>query len=143
MVIPRVKEKLPLARWFLPGIAALTFVTSWAGAFPAILTETWYSRGVYPWISTVAGTLADAVPFSWLDLVIPIGLVSLVAAVHFRKFLLVANGVAVLYLIFFWSWGLNYHRQPLASKLSSDPSRTETEAIGQFARHTAERVNQL
>lgn len=54
-----------------------------------------------------------------------------------------ANGVAALYLIFFWSWGLNYHRQPLASKLPADTSRTDAAAIERFAKEVAVRINRL
>ena len=43
---------------------------------------------------------------------------------------------AALYLIFFWTWGLNYHRQPLASKLQVDSASNAARGHEQmFARH--------
>ena len=143
MVKGTVKEKLRKRQWIVPALAAATFLFSWTGTFPQNFVENLYSRIVYPWISSAAGRLADVVPFSWLDLVIPVGLTALIVAVHRRKFLLVANGVAALYLIFFWSWGLNYHRQPLAVKLPSDASRTDAAAIERFAKDVAGHINQL
>lgn len=143
MVKGTVKGKLRTKEWLVPTFAAVTFLFSWAGLFPENLVENLYSRFVYPWISSVARRFADVIPFSWLDIVIPVGLTVLIFTVHRRRFLLVANGVAALYLIFFWSWGLNYHRQPLAMKLASDVSRTDAAAIERFAREVAGRVNQL
>ncbi len=140
---PMVKGKLQVKHWLLPVLAGLTFTSSWAGAYPANFIETWYSRGAYRWISTLAGMFADAVPFSWLDIVIPLGLTLLILAMHFKRYILVANAVAALYLIFFWSWGLNYHRQPLVSKLASDATRTDAAGIDRFAREVAARINQL
>ena len=142
MVNRMVKGKFRIKQWLLPAFAILTFTSSWAGVYPENLVEAWYSRGAYPWISTVSGTLADAVPFSWLDVVIPVGLTALILAVHYRKAALVVNGLAVLYLGFFWSWGLNYHRQPLASKLASDAARTDAAGPERFAKQVAERINQ-
>src|SRR5207237_4075533 len=53
------------------------------------------------------------------------------------------NVVAGAYLVFFWSWGLNYHRQPLASKLPMDSERTKSAAIETFAMHAASELNRL
>src|SRR5438034_3241870 len=117
MVEPLVKGKLWKKELILPALAGLTFTLSWAGAFPQRFVENWYSRAVYPAISATARMFADAASFAWLDIIIPVGLTLLLAAVHRRRFYLLANGVAVLYLIFFWSWGLNYHREPLATKV--------------------------
>ena len=143
MVKGTVKGKFEKKQLTLPILAVITFSLSWAGAFPATFIEEWYSRRLYPRISTLAGIFANAFSFSWLDVVIPAGLILLVAAVHFRRFYLVANGVAALYLIFFWSWGLNYHRRPLATKVSADMSRTDEAGIDRFARGIAERLNHL
>ena len=127
----------------LPGLAVLTFIFSWTGVYPSNLVETGYARLIFPKISHMAGYLANAFAFSWLDIVIPLGLAFLIATVHHRRFRLLANLVASLYLIFFWSWGLNYHRQPVASKLPFDPEKTSREALEQFARRAALEINRL
>jgi hypothetical protein len=48
-----------------------------------------------------------------------------------------------LYLIFFWSWGLNYHRQSIGSKVPFDSERTSHEAVEQFAKRAALEINRL
>jgi len=60
--------------WILPALALLTFILSWAGAFPPGVVETWYARGMFPKISGLAGGFADAVSFAWLDAGIFLGL---------------------------------------------------------------------
>src|SRR5262245_17423469 len=143
MVKAAVKGKLWKKQHILLALALITFTLSWAGTFPQGFVEKWFSRTVYPDISTAARMFADAARFAWLDVIIPIGLTLLLVAVHRRKFYLLANIVAVLYLIFFWSWGLNYHRQPLASKIPFDEARTYNAGIEEFARKTAEHINRL
>src|SRR4030095_4334738 len=110
MVEAAVKGKLRKKQLILPGLAIVTFTLSWAGAFPQKFVENWYSRTIYPTISTAARMFADAASFAGLAVIIPVGLILLVVAVRRRKFYFLANAVAVLYLIFFWTWGLNYHR---------------------------------
>ena len=143
MVELRVKGKLWKKQLALPALAILTFTLSWAGAFPQEFVENWYSRAIYPTISRVARIFADAASFAWLDVIIPIGLTLLVVAVRRRKFYFLANAVAVLYLIFFFTWGLNYHREPLISKIPYDAQRTDNAAIETFAKEIAEQINRL
>jgi uncharacterized protein DUF3810 len=143
MVQLPVKGKLWKKQLIVPALAVVTFTLSWAGAFPQKFVENWYSRFVYPLISTAARMFADAASFAWLDVIIPVGLTLLLIAVHRRRFYLLANCVAVLYLIFFWCWGLNYHREPLTTKVPYDAKRTDDAAVEQFAREVAEQINRL
>src|SRR6266850_2356464 len=97
MPLPMVKGKVrifknfgdlrtgPLA-WFLPALAILTFILSWAGAFPSRVVEGWFARSLFPKISHIAGWFADAVPFSWLDTAIVLGVVLLIVLVRRRRF---------------------------------------------------------
>jgi hypothetical protein len=143
MVELSVKGKLWKKNVILPTLAIVTFTLSWAGAFPQAIVENWYSRTLYPAISAAARMFADAATFAWLDIIIPLGLTLLVVAVHQKRFYLIANVLAILYLIFFWSWGLNYHREPLASKVPYDSQATDNAAIERFAKETAEQLNRL
>jgi hypothetical protein len=127
----------------LPVLSILTFISSWAAIYPASAVERWYSRGLFPWISSIAAPVADAISFSWLYIVIPLALLLTVGILIRRKPVWFVNLIAVLYLIFFWSWGLNYHRQSLASKVQMDSSRTQPDAIDQFARRAAVKINAL
>ena len=154
MAIRLVKQKLRIFNnfnglpnrrlgWSLVAAAVLTFILSWAGAFPSVGVEVWYARAIFPRISGLAHWFADAVPFAWLDAGLPLGLLLMVFLARKRRFRLAANVIGGLYLIFFWSWGLNYHRQPLASKLPLDGERRRPERIEQFAQQTAGRINRL
>ncbi len=132
-----------LVPWLFPAIALLTFISSLAAVYPAHSVERWYGHAVFPAISSMAGRVADVVSFSWLDVAIPAALAFLVFAIRYRRFVMLLNVVAVLYLAFFWSWGLNYHRQPLSEKIQVDAAHATPEAIDQFARRAASNLNRL
>src|SRR2546421_484451 len=108
--------------WAIPAFAILTFISSWTAIFPSRLVESWYSRGLFRKISAIAGRFADAVPFSWLDVAVFLAVILTAFIIKRRKPWWFLNLMAVLYLIFFWSWGLNYHRQALGSRLHMDSS---------------------
>jgi hypothetical protein len=127
----------------LPLLTLLTFIFSWLGAYPSRLVERWYARNFFPQISQIAGRFADLVPFAWLDFTIPALLVLLVLLVKKRNWALLMNVAAAGYLIFFWSWGLNYHRPPLASKLPTVNRRTDAESMEEFTRRVASEMNRL
>ena len=105
MGLPMVKGKVTISKkigdlqtpylaWFLPALATLTFILSWAGAFPTGVVEPWFAHTLFPKISYLAGRFADAVSFSWLDVGIPLTLVLLVALLRGRRFRLLASLVA-------------------------------------------------
>jgi Protein of unknown function (DUF3810) len=116
MDIPTVKQKLPL--FLIPiFIAVLTFVASWAQLFPSKMVERVYSRRVFPLISRLSSLMANAIPFSWLDVWIPVAIALLIYSVYRRRWRLPVVVVSLAYLWFFWGWGLNYHRPPVAERL--------------------------
>ncbi len=129
--------------WILIFCALLTFILSWLAVFPADLVERWYSRGLFPKISYVAGRFADAAPFSWLDAAIIFGVVFFAAALWKSRLRVFGSAVAVAYLVFFWTWGLNYHRVPLASKIPFDGDRISPQDMAQFARVAAGELNRI
>jgi hypothetical protein len=105
--------------------------------------ELWYARRIFPIISTTAEKLADSTPFSWLDVAIPLAIILVMWLIYQRLWKLLLNIIAIGYLIFFWSWGLNYHRQPLVSKLPMDVEKTKPDAIGNFTLHAAAEIYRL
>jgi hypothetical protein len=121
----------------------MTFLASWLGLFPHSLVERWYGRRVFPIISGAAEKVADSISFSWFDLAVPIGVVLAGWLIRRRYWKLLANLAGVAYLIFFWTWGLNYHRQPLASKLPIDSERTKPDELENFTMHAAREINRL
>ena len=104
----------------LPAVSLLTFISGWLAIFPTGIIERWYARTIFPIVSHAAGRFADSVSFSWLDVGIPIGVLLLVLLLRKRWWTALLNVAAVLYLIFFWTWGLNYHRESLQSKMQLD-----------------------
>ena len=111
--------------------------------YPRNLVEGWFARGFFPKISSLFARAADSVSFSWLDVAIPAALLGAAGLLWFRKHSLLLNFIAGLYLIFFWTWGLNYHLQPLAAKLPFDATRATPEAIDKLARRAASEINRL
>src|SRR5207249_9390329 len=128
-------------QWVLPMLGLLTSVLSWAGLFPSVFVERWYARCLFPLISRLAEVFADAVSFSWLDIVVPAIIVSVAWLIRRRRWKLLLNLVAAFYLVLFWSWALNYHREPLSAKLPFDPSSSNPAAIDVFAMRTAGELN--
>src|SRR5262249_39442001 len=129
--------------WILPAFALVTFLTSWTGLYPTLAVEQWYARGIFPLISGIARPIADAVRFSWLDLLIPIGFVLTAWLIRRRQWKWLLNLAAAFYLILFWSWALNYHRERLSSKLQVDASHMKAGAIDDFAMRAAAELNRL
>jgi len=143
MVISRVKRKFPVAIG-LAGIAVVTAVSSWAMLFPPRLVESIYSRRLFPTVSHIAGRFADSIPFSWADVWILAGVFTVVFSVRQKNWRLPLGLVSAAYLIFFWGWGLNYHRSPMEVRMGlkavPEPSKQE---FSQFLSATTLAVNRL
>src|SRR5262245_25683416 len=142
MVIRGVKQKVPFFG-ISSGLAGVTFLASWTQIFPKDLVETWYSRGVFPRISHLSSIMADAIPFSWLDLWIPFAVALLIYSAWRRRWRLLLGAIFAFYLWFFWGWGLNYHRPPLASRLHLDLSALSESDFERFTETAVEEINRL
>jgi hypothetical protein len=142
MVKQGVKFKFTPFR-VVPVLSVGTFVASATGIFPEAWVENLYSRSIFPTISHSLALLADKLPFSILDVVLPAGFAVLVFCLWRRQWWMALGVCGLFYLWFFWTWGLNYHRLPLATQLGIDAESVREEDIDRFARQTAERLNQL
>jgi hypothetical protein len=143
MVISGVKRKFPIAIG-LAGLAVATALGSWAMIFPPRLVERIYSRRLFPTISHIASWFADSIPFSWVDVWILLGVFTVVFSVRRKNWRLPLGLVSAVYLIFFWGWGLNYHRSPIETRMGlkavPKPSKQE---FNQFLAATTVAVNRL
>ena len=117
--------------------------------------EAWYSRGIYPVLQGYVTSASNAVPIALLD----ISVLVLVAALGLGFWRRVrAAGVlraltssvvtlltltAVVFLLFFVLWGLNYRRVPLDQKIEYDQSRVTREAALRLGEHALREVNRL
>ena len=144
MLSDRVKIKLqqPLSIWLIL-LALASFFASWAGLFPAGFVERRFATGLYPLLSRVMAVAANAIPASWLDLLIVFAVPLVVYLLYRRKLRTLFGAAAVSYLFFFWTWGLNYHRTPLVSKLDFDSDLVTEERVAEFTAKTAAQLNQL
>jgi hypothetical protein len=142
MVIRGVKNKFPFSA-LLFSVAAVTFLASWLQLFPRGWVEKLYSRAVFPKISYAFGLLADLIPFSWLDPLILACAAILIYGVFRRRWRLLVGAASLLYLGFFWSWGLNYHRPPVSDRLHLDTQELQKADFDRFTTEAAEQVNRL
>ena len=142
MGVKPVKKKLPVSAVF-SSLALGTFLASFAGIFPRDLVEKTYAHRVFPTISHLFGMMAGAVSISWLDVWIVVSIAILIYGVSRRRWMLLVGVVSVAYLWFFWGWGLNYHRVPLAERLHVDSSRLQAADFERFGGVATEAVNRL
>jgi uncharacterized protein DUF3810 len=141
MVISGVKRKFPIAIALL-GLALVTALGSWAMVFPPQFVERVYSRRVFPTISHIAGGFADSIPFSWTYVWILIGLFTVVFSFRRKNWRIPLGLASAVYLIFFWGWGLNYHRSPIEIRLGLNAvPKPAQEEVHQFLAATTMAVN--
>ncbi len=142
MASRRVKLKfanrLPLA---LAGLALGSFFASWVGLLPGQLVEIWYARKLFPIISSAMTPVGRLIGGSVMDLILP-GAILLISYLAYRRRPLAILGLLSSgYLIFFWTWGLNYHRQPLETKLDFETQRVTEDAIAALVEEAAAEIN--
>jgi hypothetical protein len=122
---------------------------------PASLVERWYSLGIYPILQRALTSVSDLVPFAIFD-VIWVAAVAGSAAVAYRCLstggwrtgglrlaVLAVRAIAIVYLVFLATWGLNYRRVPLIDKLAFDPERVTADAAGRLGDENAATLNGL
>jgi hypothetical protein len=124
---------------------------------PASWIERWYSQAVYLSWERVLTSTTNALPIAATDVLIgfavagaafwiwrrrtarsPSKLRAVLSALEQAAF-----GVAVAYLVFLGSWGLNYRREPMAARVDFDRARVTSASVSQLAHAVAGRVNEL
>ena len=106
--------------------------------FPEFI-ETYYSQGVFPFLSRIFRFLLGWVPFSIGDIFyLLISLYALrwvyknfkrLAKEPARLFIDIAATLSVIYAVFLLLWGLNYYRVPLHNTLNLDTEYTTEELL--------------
>lgn len=140
MVKSKLLKHLPLG---LAALALTSSLLSLLGWIPSSLVESLYARRVYPLVSSMMAAFAGAVGFSWLDCLVPLAVVGIPYLVYRRQFLRLLGLISVAYLLFFWTWGLNYHRPPLVSKLDFSADRISAESVARLTEEAATALNDL
>ncbi len=138
------------------GIVAIALVAAFL-PLPASLVERVYSGALYPAWQRAATAASNRVPFALLDILIVLAaarvLVLLARLVRpgSRSWVRAALGslvrlaalAALIYLAFLASWGLNYRRAPLVSRLDHAAGRVTPEAASSLARRIVAGANRL
>ena len=134
-------------------LIVITALTAAVVPYPAALVERVYSRGLYPRLQPLLTRASNAAPIAILDVVVLLllawGLVSVLrrwrkrglASAVVRLLSWTLTSAAVLYLLFLATWGLNYRRVPLESKLAYSRERISEDGAVRFATLAIERVN--
>ena len=137
----------------LVAVAAAALAVPW----PPAVVERAFAAGVYPSWQRAATTASNAVPFAVFDLVLIGAVGGLVAAAHRgwrrasggkgRRLLAAIVGAlgtaAAVYLWFLLSWGFNYQRLPVATRLGIDRSQATPARLAAFAADTVAELNRL
>lgn len=125
---------------------------------PAGTIERLYSNALYLTMQRGLTGLSNLVPFALIDVLLLAGLVWLAwqitrAVVRTRPegwgrvavglLARMATAVAVLYLLFLATWGLNYRRVPLTGRVRFDPQAVSPDAARVLALTTVGHVNDL
>lgn len=142
------------------GLLQLALVAMAAGValFPPgpLTVERYYARGVYPIIQAAITPLSNRAPFALFDLSIALFIATAfwfwirsiklarkkqVIANLWRGFAATVTLLAIIYLWFLASWGLNYARPPLESQISFDRTRITPQAVRALAEYSVARAN--
>lgn len=109
----------------------------WLSNYPEFI-ETYYSNGLYPYISKLFRFMLGWIPFSFGDLVYGFAIIYIIRWLYknFTRlktdtknwFLDLFSAASILYFAFHLFWGLNYYRLPLYKSLGLE-SKYTTEAL--------------
>ena len=119
--------------------------------FPQLI-ETYYSNGIYPFISKLERYALGWLPFSLGDFLYSILVIGLIRWIYFRiktrfkkpKHWILEGfaALSILYFCFHAFWGLNYYRLPLHQSLEIDHQYSQEELVN-FTKQLAQRANEL
>ena len=117
---------------------------------PAFI-ESYYSNGIYPYISSFFRIFLGWIPFSIGDLLLAFGLyiflrflVRLIKtkfSCFIPKILHFTAVLSVIYFCFYLFWGLNYYREPLAKNLGYKQKEYTTEQLQKVTKHIIKKLN--
>lgn len=126
-------------------------LVSIAARFPQFI-ETYYSNGIYPYISKFERYALGWLPFSFGDILYSILVIGLIRWIYLRiktKFKKpkhwILEGLATLSIVYFCFhafWGMNYYRLPLHQSLEINNKYSQEQLVA-FTKKLAKRANEL
>jgi len=120
--------------------------------YPSVI-ETYYSNIIYPFTSALLRILLGWIPFSVGDLLL-FSLLFLFIRFLYRliktrlknsleKLLQLVAVVSLLYGCFYWFWGFNYFREPLAKNLGFTQTKYTTAELTKVTKNITEKLNNI
>ena len=118
----------------------------------AAFIERYYSKGIYPFISSFFRIILGWIPFSVGDFLIFFGIFAFLRFLfrliktRFKNFIpKIIHFTAVLsviYFCFYLFWGLNYYREPLAKNLGYSQSKYSTKQLQNVTKLIIQNLNE-
>jgi hypothetical protein len=123
----------------------------------ARLVDAWYSRGVYGLLQPLVTSISSLFPFALMDALLCTALLWIALRIWritraggperrraIGRFALDAIATAALvYLLFFGFWGLNYRRLPVTAGLDYDAGRVRQASVDALAGRAVRELNRL
>jgi hypothetical protein len=123
-----------IKNWVALSLIPQIMLVKWLGKYPELI-ESYYSEGIYPWISKFFRILYGWIPFSIGDILYFVIAFLALRYVYKQRleiktypFRFIRNVVFVLsiaYFSFHLLWGLNYYRLPIAQKFALEDKNSE------------------
>lgn len=143
--------KLKKTSFFLAILLPIQILlVQWLSNSPNFI-ETYYSNGIYPYISKLLRILLGWLPFSFGDILIFTLILLLIRFIvllfkhRFKnfipKFINFIAFLSVIYFCFYLFWGLNYYRKPLSENLGYTSKKYTTEQLKKTTDVIIEQLN--
>jgi hypothetical protein len=126
-------------------------IVKWLGNYPEFI-ETYYSKGIYPFISGFWRTILGWIPFSVGDIIYALLIILgvgyiIVNRMSIKKNLLgflrdIAMVLSVAYFTFYILWGLNYYREPLAKTMELGDKHSQQDLVN-FVEQLIRKTNEI
>ena len=137
----------------------LTFLLGFQIAFVQIISnypsiiEKYYSNGIYLFTSKLLRLLFGWIPFSFGDVLIGFLVFAFFRFLYrlikarfkksLEKLLQLFAIVSLLYGCFYWFWGFNYFREPLAKNLGFNQQKYTTEQLASVTKNIVNKLNTI
>lgn len=126
-----------IRKWMiLPFGAILTIAFTEIASKKATWVESLYSQKVYPFIASIISSVSNIFPFSLDDLFYFLLILLFISLIIFSiiktltiksAFKIFINTISVIYISFYFLWGLNYYREDLNTRLSIVEQNPDTD----------------
>ena len=114
--------------------------------------ETYYSRGIYPYISSILRICFGWLPFSFGDLIILLFSLYLIYIIYkivstrfinmLSKIFEITAFISIIYFLFYLLWGLNYFREPLNKNLKYKTTSYSDEELVDLTKYLVFKLNE-